>query len=272
VKRAGQARRIADGYAVLAALMLCAAPVGAQQPEPALSPSQPRPLPPALAIVGDTSTLPFERPNGLLLRPGRTVYDLATIRGDSARPLGIRTVEVTEATVAGMPAWLLAEARTGTVVETGDSLYLSRADLAPQRWVATSGRSQLGASFSRDTLYGALQSYQGRSSFTMPVRGGTLVTPAMVERIVELLPLHLGYRALASLVVVELGAPRIVPAELAVDREETLSLVGVPTECWVVTLRAGASDERLWVAKTTSRVVRTEQATPGGVLTATVRP
>lgn len=237
-------------------------------------PSGPPPalLPPALSIVADTTVLPFERPNGMLLRPGTVVYDLTTSRGGQSSPLGVRTVEVAESTLAGAPAWLVTESRTGSAVATSDSLYLGRTDLWPQRWVATSGLAQLGAAFTRDSVFGALQSYQGRSSFTVALGAGALVTPAMVERVVELLPLRAGYRALASLVVIELGSPRSVPAEIAVDREEPVTVGDHPVDCWVVVIKAGASEERLWVTKEMPRVIRSEQTIAGATLTAIARP
>jgi hypothetical protein len=254
--------------------LLIASRLAAQTPvlPPPEPPERPALLPPALSIVADTTAQPFECPNGSLLRPGTVVYDLTSTRAGQVASLGVRTVQVAEATLAGAPAWLVTEQRTGTAVATSDSLYLARMDLAPQRWVATSGRSQLGAAFARDSLFGALQSYQGRSSFTTALGSGVLVTPGMVERIVELLPLHVGYRALASLVVIELGTPRSVPAEIVVDREEPLQLADHTVDCWVVTLRAGTTEQRLWVTKEAARVVKTEQTIAGATLTAIARP
>lgn len=253
-------------------LALAAASARAQQPVPPVAPHVPAPLPPALTITADTTIAPFERPNGALLRPGTAVYDLTSTRAGQATPLGVRTVQVSETMTAGMPAWLIAESRTGSAVETSDSLFLTRGALTPERWVAVSGRALLAASFVNDTVFGALQSYQGRSSFTAGVGASALVTPGMVERIVELLPLHAGYRAQASLVLIELGMPRAVPAELLVDHEEPLPLGDHSVDCWVVALRAGAAEERLWVTKDAPRVVKTEQLFAGGVLTATLRP
>jgi hypothetical protein len=239
-------------------------------PNPVTAPVTPPPtqrVPPP----GD-SLIPFERPNGALLRTGALVYDLSSTRGDVVTPLGIRTVNVTESSLGGAPSWLIAESRTGTALETSDSLFVSRADLAPNRWVATVGKAQLAASISRDSLFGGMQTYQGRSSFTTALPPGALLTPGMVERIVELLPLQLGYRAAASLVLLELGTPRTVPATFAVERDERLTTPsGQQTDCWVVTLRAGPLEERLWVSKEGSRVVRTEQAIPGGVLSASLK-
>jgi hypothetical protein len=43
-------------------------------------------------------------------------------------------------------------------------------------------------------------------------------------------------------------------------------------DCWVVTLRGGTLEERLWVSKEGARVMKTEQATGLGVLTAVLQP
>ncbi|HEY2025909.1 MAG TPA: hypothetical protein VGG78_02810 [Gemmatimonadaceae bacterium] len=220
---------------------------------------------------GDTLP-PFERPNGMLLRPGSFVYQLSLRQDTVVRDLGTRAVDVTEASLGGQPGWLVAESRVGTVVPTSDSLYLSRADLSPTRWIGAIGSARLAVSFTRDTMFGAMQSYQGRASFITDVPPGALLTAGMVDRIVELLPLQAGYRTGASLVLIELGTPRAVPAVIAVEREESVVLADKSVDCWVVRLTAGALEERLWVSKDSPRVVKTEQATATGVLTALLRP
>jgi len=229
-------------------------------------------IPNALAGVPVESLPPFARPNGLLLRAGSFVYQLSSRRDTLVTPLGQRTVMVSETSFAGSPAWLIAEARTGTAVPTTDSLYLARADLSPNRWLATNGQSQLASSFGRDSMFVAMQTYQGRASFVTPLSPGALLTPGMVERIVELMPLELGFRTGATIVLFEMGAPRAIPAELRVDQEDKLEVAGRTVDCWIVVLRAGALEERLWVSKEAPRVLKTEQATGAGVLTAVLQP
>ncbi len=266
-------------------MLLVVAPLGAalaQQPPP-LTPldAPPRassmvlrldPVPNALAGVPVESLPPFPRPNGMLLRPGTLVYQLSSRRDSVVTPLGIRTVTATETAFAGSPSWLIAESRTGTAVTTTDSLFLTRADLWPERWVATNGRAQLAASFGRDSMYVAMQSYQGRSSLVTPLPRGALLTPGMVERIVELLPLESGFRTGATLVLFEMGGPRVIPAELLVEREERVELPDRTVDAWVVVLRGGDLVERLWVSRDDARVVKTEQETSAGVLTALAKP
>ena len=208
----------------------------------------------------------FERPNGGAMRASVATYRLSLMRDTGQAPLGTRTVEVSESLLGGAPAWLISERRTGTAVATADSLWVSRSDLTPLRWVATIDRTQLAASFSRDSIFGALQSYSGRTSFAAPMLPAALVTPGMVQRIVEMLPLSGGYRAGASLLLVDLGTPRALPAEITVEREERTRTSSGDVDCWVVVLRAGAMEERLWVDKSRRLIVRTEQRTAAGTI------
>jgi hypothetical protein len=243
--------------ALVAAVLAIAAPLHAQ--EPASTP------PGVVAPSAATDTLlPFERPIGAPMRTGANTYRLSLLRDARPSALGERTVEVTEALLAGAPTWLIAERRTGTPVPTTDSLWLARNDLSPLRWTGTVDRTQLAASFAHDSIFGALQNYAGRSSFAAPLLPGVLVTPGMTERIVEMLPLRLGYRAAVSLLLVDMGTPRALPAELVVEREERIRTSAGEADCWVVLLRAGAMEERIWVEKERKLVVRTEQTTAAG--------
>ena len=245
----------------LALVALCAMPslLVAQQPTP-----EPGGVvaPPAAA----DSALPFSRPNGALIRTGASTYRLSLVRQAQTTSLGTRTVEISDSPIGGAPAWLITEHRTGTVVPTNDSLWVARADLTPIRWVASIDRTQLAASFTPDSVFGALQSYRGRASFAAALLPGVLVTPAMAERVVELLPLRSGYRATASLLLLDMGTPRTLPTELFVESEARTHVGSGDVDCWVVVLRAGAIEERLWVSKGSPRVVRTEQGVGGGLL------
>ena len=219
-------------------------------------------------------TLPsFERPNGALMRTGSLTYALSLIRltGDPT-PLGTRRTSVTDVSVGGTPSWLIAESRTGTVVETSDSVSLVRADLAPERWTATIGRSRFAASFTRDSMFGGTDTYQGRASFGVAAPPNALLSAGMAERIIEMLPLREGYRAGAYVVIVEGQAPQMVRSEIVVEGADTLTIGRQAVECWRVLLRTAATEERLWVERGAARVVRIEQQVPGGILRADIQP
>jgi hypothetical protein len=69
--------------------------------------------------------------------------------------------------------------------------------------------------------------------------------------------------ASASLLLLDRGTPRVLPADIVVEREERIRATGRDVDCWVVALSAGTMAERLWVSKQDRRIVRTEQ---GGVV------
>lgn len=248
---------------------MCTAAARAQDPVPL-------PAPPAVVVpppvMADTIPV-WERPQGALLRPGALTYTLSLHRADGPIvSLGTRTVAVSDVTVGGTTAWLIAESRTGTAVVTTDSVLLRQSDLSPERWVATIGSGQLGASFTADSIFGAVQTYQGRASFAVAIPKGVLLSAGMMERLIELLPLHVGFRAAAALMLVEGNAPRMEPAVIEVAREERLEWGGRGVECWVVVVRAGAVEQRLWVSKESARVVRSEQSLSTGVYSAELQP
>jgi len=240
-------------------------------------PGPPAPIPePPLDTPVSASVSPmdsagfFAHPNGLLLRPGTSVFQLVLRRDTALVPLGTRTVSVTEAMLAGVSDWLIAESRTGTAIATSDSLHLHRSDLTPMRWTARNGLSQLAVSFTPDSMFAAVQDYQGRGSFAAGVPPGALITTGMVDGVLELLPLVPGYHTAASVVSVEAGAPRAVGGSIDVEREEQITIGAQSVDCWVVVLRAGSLEKRYWVAKAPQRVVKSEQQTGAGVLTETI--
>lgn len=237
---------------------------------PAPIPEPPPGTQPVASTTPTDSAGYFARPNGLLLRPDTAVYQLVLRRDTSLVPLGTRTVTVVETTLAGVSDWLIAESRTGTAIATSDSLHLHRADLTPVRWTARNGLAQLAVSFTADSMFAAVQDYQGRGSFAAGLPAGALITTGMVDEVLELLPLGAGYHTAASVVSIESGAPRAVPATLDVEREEQVPVGAQSVDCWVVVLRAGTLEKRYWVAKAPQRVVKTEQQTPAGLLTETL--
>ena len=255
------ARLLAAGFAL--ASVGVANVTGAQVPVP-LSQA----APPAADTIAS-----FDRPNGALMRAGTLTYVLSLARvGGDTTALGRRTVSVSEISVGGVPSWLIAESRLGTVVETTDSVSLARADLAPERWSATIGKARFAASFTRDSMFGGIETYQGRASFGVPVPVNALLSAGMVERIVEMLPLHDGYRAAASLVLVAGQTPEVVRSEILVEGTDTLTVGRQSIECWRVVLRTAGTEECFWVARDGARVVRSEQLVPGGTLRADFQP
>jgi hypothetical protein len=224
-------------------------------------------LPPVTPTAVTDSAGYFARPNGMLMHPDTTTFALELRRDTSLVPLGVRTVTVSESMTGGVPDWLVAESRTGTAIATYDSLHLRRADLTPTRWTARNGVSQLAVSFTNDSMFAALQDYQGRGSFAAGIPPGALITPAMVDRLLALVPLSSGYRSGASLVNIEEAGPQAVPATITVEGEQQVMLGAQPVECWLIVLRTPTTEKRYWVQKSPQRVVKTERSVGNGTLT-----
>jgi len=234
-------------------------------PAPVPEPASAGPAAVASAIADSAGY--FARPNGLLLHADTSVYRLELRRDTVLVPLGLHTVTVSESMLGGVPDWLVAESRTGTTIATYDSLHVNHATLTPVRWTAHNGLSQLAASFTTDSMFVALQDYQGRGSFVAAIPPGALVTTGMVDRLLELLPLGIGYHTNASLVSIESGAPQALPATISVDGEEQVVVGTQAVDCWLVVLRAGTLEKKYWVSKAPQRVVKSEQQTANGTLT-----
>jgi hypothetical protein len=243
-------------------------PGGHWRPGPPAPVLEPVPDLPAVAPTAVTDSAGyFARPNGMLMHPDTATYTLELRRDTLLIPLGVRTVTVSESMLGGIPDWLVAESRTGTAIATYDSLHLRRADLAPVRWTARNGVSQIAVSFTADSMFAALQDYQGRGSFGAGLPPGALVTPAMVDRLLALVPLAVGYRSGASLVNIEERGPQAVAATLSVEGEEQVMLGAQVVDCWVVVLRTPTTEKRYWVQKSPQRVVKTERQIANGTLT-----
>ena len=248
-------------------------PGGHWRPGPPAPVPEPVPDLPAVTPTAVTDSAGyFARPNGMLMHPDTATFVLELRRDTVLVPLGVRTVVVSASTMGGVPDWLVAESRTGTAIATYDSLHLRRVDLAPVRWTARNGVSQLAVSFTTDSMFAALQDYQGRGSFAAGTPPGALITPAMVDRLLALVPLGVGYRSGASLVNIEERGPQTVPATISVEGEEQVMLGAQQVDCWVVVLRTPTTEKRYWVQKSPQRVVKTERQTANGTLTEVLQP
>jgi hypothetical protein len=243
-------------------------PGGHWRPGPPAPVPEPVPDLPAVTPTAVTDSAGyFARPNGMLMHPDTATYTLELRRDTVLVPLGARTVVVSASTLGGVPDWLVAESRTGTAIATYDSLHLRRVDLALVRWTARNGVSQLAVSFTADSMFAALQDYQGRGSFAAGIPPGALITPAMVDRLLALVPLGVGYRSGASLVNIEERGPQAVPATISVEGEEQVMLGAQQVDCWLVVLRTPTTEKRYWVQKSPQRVVKTERQAANGTLT-----
>lgn len=195
------------------------------------------------------------------VQPFRRAYEMTVYSGDSATTVGHRELQLMPATYAGNPAWLLVETRTG-LVPAAESLFVS-SDLRPLHWYSDLGRARLGVEFVGDTVFGAVSSPASKQSLVLPIRPDLLVSQAMVEMFLALLPLTPQWTDSAGVLSVDMGGGTVISAELSVIGEEELLVDSAVTRpSWVVALRADRRNVLFWVDKESGEVHRVQQPLP----------
>jgi hypothetical protein len=196
------------------------------------------------------------------LRPARYVYELSMSRDGAAEPLGWQTISIADATYAGAPSWLILESRMGGGTPGLDSLGVSRDALTPLHWGASTGLAKLAAEFTRDTLYGATSSPLGKRSLVAPAPRGVIASEGMLDELLQLAPLQYGWAADATLLVADVAGTRLLAAHLAAEREEEVTVPAGTFAAWIVSLRTGQGEKRIWVSKEPRLVVKSSQTLP----------
>jgi hypothetical protein len=203
------------------------------------------------------------------LRPIRLSYEVTLTRDGVAQPLGAQTITFTDATYAGAPSWLILEARDGGGVPALDSIVATRDRLTPLHWGASMGQSRLAAEFTRDSIYGATSSPLGRKSLVGPAPRGVIASEGMLDGLLQVAPIEVGWTANATLLVADLTGTRLLAGRLTAEREEDVTVPAGTFPTWVVSLRTGNGEKWLWVSKEHRVVVKSSQALSqlgGGVL------
>lgn len=194
------------------------------------------------------------------LRPTRFSYDVTLTRDGMAQPLGAQTITFIGATYAGSPSWLILEARDGGGVPALDSIVATRDRLAPLHWGASMGQSRLAAEFTRDSIYGATSSPLGRKSLVGPAPRGVIASEGMLDGLLQVTPIEVGWTADATLLVADLTGTRLIAGRLTAEREEDVTVPAGTFQTWVVSLRTGNGEKWLWVSKEHRIVVKSSQA------------
>lgn len=197
------------------------------------------------------------------LRPSELVYQTMLDRDTVSTPLGTRTVSVTSATYAGVPAWLMVETRTSETISAADSLYASFLSLSPLHWSASIGSARLATEFRGDTAFGGTSAPSGRRSIVTSMPSGTLVSGAMLETVLRLLPLQLAWEDSANILSVSVSGNSVLPARVSVIGEDHVRVPAGEFDCWVVSVRADPARGLYWVTKQDPIVVRSAVDVPG---------
>ena len=196
------------------------------------------------------------------LRAGQFVYVTTLERDASTTPLGTRTVTVSRTTYAGGPAWLLLEERSGDGIPASDSLFADPAALRAIHWSSTLGTARLAAEFRGDSTFGATSSPQGKRSIVAAVPAGTVVSAAMLETMLRLLPLQTTWEDSTTTLSVTPSGNAVLPTRIAVIGEDRVRVPAGTFDCWVVAVHADSARGLYWVTKQDPIVVRSALDVP----------
>jgi hypothetical protein len=196
----------------------------------------------------------------------RREYQMLAVTGDSVILLGTRTVSASPTQVAGAPAWLVIETRTGAV-PAAETLYVSSGG-RPMQYSARLGASRLAVAFTRDSMLGAVSTPVGRQNFVSPSPADLMTSPAMLEFLLPALTLTEHRATPVSVLSADNAGSGILRGELAVIGEELVDRPGdagiaQPRPAWIAVVRApGPRTLLLWVDKQDGAVLRLQQPLP----------
>jgi hypothetical protein len=193
------------------------------------------------------------------LQPQNRVYDMVVHMRDSSAVIGQREISFNPAIYGGNSAWLLVETRTG-LVPAAETLWVTP-ELRPLLWFSVVGDSRLGATFKGDTIFGAVSSPAGKRTIVLTGRPDLLVSQAMIEVLLPMLPLGPAWMDSATALVVDMAGAVMLPSDLSViGEEEVAGESSRARPSWVVAVRAEGKTLIFWVDKEYGDVHRVQQS------------
>jgi hypothetical protein len=208
------------------------------------------------------TTLHRLRLDATALRPGQFIYETSLERNSTTTVLGTRTITAARTTYNAAPAWLLLESRTSDGIPSADSLFADVTTLHPLHWSSTQGLARLAAEFRGDTVFGGTAAPPGRRSIVAVVPSGTMISSAMLETALRLLPLQTAWEDSTTALSITLGNTAVVPARLTVIGEDRVRVPAGTFDCWVVAIHADPARGLYWVSKSDHQVVRSAVDVP----------
>jgi hypothetical protein len=224
----------------------------------------------ACAALLGAGALPAQTPaaslvaSGSALKPARWTYVARLMTDGPPNRLGFRTLELTSSSYAGAPAWLVVDARKIATVTLAESLYVAKDDLRPLHRAAHAPGTDVVTHYTRDSV---ITTFAGDSGGARRValanEPNLLGSLYWVEAVMPVLPLTAGWQATAPTLFVGPDDHARVDVQLRVVGEEPANIPDGRFDCWVVSLRVGQSEQRLWVRKSDRLVIKSSAPVQG---------
>jgi len=219
---------------------------------------------------GTSSPAPLVAPETVKLKPSKITYVARIFSEGQAHRLGFRTLQLSETTYEGKPAWLLAESRKVNTVVLAESLYVAKVTLEPVHRVVHTADMDITTRYTRDSI---LTTFEGDSGggvrVALPNERNLVGNIYWIEPLLASLPLAPGWKGSATTVFVGPHDHARVVMQLAVIGQDSVLAPDGNFDCWKLALRVGETEEHLWVRKA-DRVMIKEDTPVAGIAAAKV--
>jgi hypothetical protein len=217
-----------------------------------------------LALVA----VPAEAAAQARLFPYTATYATTARDFDQEKDIGARRITVSDTTIGGQHAWVVAQTTEIThdpLRDPTDSVVMS-ADLQP-----ISRRTKLGATrfvldVRGDSVVGWKTADGGRQTLSVPVAEGAFLNSWAEFAAFPMLPLAAGWKGRAA--VLYMGdVPSFTPVTLEVMGENRVTVPAGTFDCWVVDLAyASGPHELLWISRDRHLLVQDAGGTGDGTI------
>lgn len=222
---------------------------------PAIGQAQTAPADTAGGRAGDAGAA-FVALDASGVKAGVWSYSSTMSRDGQTVALGERTLAVMPAADGARPAWLIVDRIEAGGQTVADSLYVSRDSLQPLRRVAGMGPMTIRNAFTADSITGS----QGMPNAGLPIAlarpPALMVNSGMLETAFTLVPLRLGWHTTVHQLLAGPAGTTLVPVNLEVTGEDTVTVSGAPVDSWRLEATAGGAEQTIWLAKADRRLVR----------------
>lgn len=252
----------------LAAGMLAACGHGTK-PAADVAPAHPLPTTNTAAPVMPSATPASANPalvapSAASLKPSKRIYVARLFSEGQAHKLGWRTLELSESTYDGKPAWLLLESRQVNTVLLTDSLFVAKMTLEPVHRVVLTADQEITTHYTRDSI---LTTFGGDSGggvkVSMKNEPNLVGNIYWIEPLLASVPFAPGWKGSATTIFVGPHDQAHVVMDLWVTGQDSLLVPDGTYDCWTVTLQVGETQEHLWVRKSDKVMLKMDTPVAG---------
>jgi hypothetical protein len=254
---------------VAGSLMMCAGVVSAcsHNTKPVNEVTSAAPSAPAAAAspAAPASATPvLVAPSAAVLKPSKVTYVARLFSAGQAHKLGFRTLELSEVTYEGKPAWLLAESRKMNTVELAESLYVARGSLEPVHRVVHTADMDVTTKYTADSIFTSFEGDSGGGAHVAVKNERNLIGNIYwIEPMLASLPLAPGWKGSATTLFIGPRDQAHVVLNMWVTGQDSLLVPDGTFDCWTLTLQVGETQEHLWVRKSDKVLIKMDTPVAG---------